>query len=293
MWIGGRPAPAVTRPSRAGLISQGRLGQRLVDTLKVEDIDRWVLGLRAQGAGSAGIHNQLLVLRAALAQAVRWEWITRNPATLAAPVRAAPPPRSGMPDEAVIAAIQAAPHQPAALAFRIAAVTVARRAELAALRWEDVRENQLLISGQIVAYPNPHAYHHPDLVREPTKTRQTRIVTLDAGTMKAIEEWRPVHRGLGPWLLSIGERPPSPDALSWWWRHARDRAGIDHRWWLHDLRHWSATTAIGTGTDVPTVANRLGHSNPAMTLKVYAHAVAAADSAAAAMLGATLDRHAL
>ena len=42
--------------------------------------------------------------------------------------------------------------------------------------------------------------------------------------------------------------------------------------------------AIGPGHDVRTVANRLGHANPAMTLRVYAHAFAAADQKLAAGL---------
>ena len=67
-------------------------------------------------------------------------------------------------------------------------------------------------------------------------------------------------------------------------------AGIDERWRLHDLRHWSATVAIGQGHDVRTVAGRLGHANPAMTLRVYAHAFAAADQAVAAGLGDLLKQ---
>jgi integrase len=66
---------------------------------------------------------------------------------------------------------------------------------------------------------------------------------------------------------------------------ARKASGIDMKWRLHDLRHWSATVSIGQGHDVRTVAGRLGHSNPAMTLRVYAHAFAAADRALAAGLG--------
>lgn len=145
-----------------------------------------------------------------------------------------------------------------------------------------------MVRGQIIATPDP-AGGRPLLTRMPTKTRQGRTVTLDAGTVAAIDAWREVHAGFGPWLLSIGDRPPSPDAITWWWRHARQAAGIDPKWRLHDLRHWSATTAIGLGADIRTVANRLGHSNPAMTLKVYAHAVAAADASTAAALGKVLD----
>jgi integrase len=54
------------------------------------------------------------------------------------------------------------------------------------------------------------------------------------------------------------------------------------------MRPWSATVAIGQGHDVRTVAGRLGHANPAMTLRVYAHAFAAADQAVAAGLGEIL-----
>jgi integrase len=46
-----------------------------------------------------------------------------------------------------------------------------------------------------------------------------------------------------------------------------------------------ATVAIGQGHDMRTVAGRLGHANPAMTLRVYAHAFAAADQAVATGLG--------
>ena len=55
------------------------------------------------------------------------------------------------------------------------------------------------------------------------------------------------------------------------------------------MRHWSATLAIGRGHDIRTVANRLGHANPAMTLRVYAHALDIADQAVAETLGAALD----
>lgn len=51
----------------------------------------------------------------------------------------------------------------------------------------------------------------------------------------------------------------------------------------------SATLAVGSGHEVLTVANRLGHSNPAMTLGVYAHALDIVDQAVAEPPGAALD----
>jgi integrase len=89
-------------------------------------------------------------------------------------------------------------------------------------------------------------------------------------------------------MLGLGPEPVPPDRIGYWWRKARAAAAIGPTWRLHDLRHWSATVAIGQGHDIRTVAGRLGHANPAMTLRVYAHAFAAADRAVAEGLGDVL-----
>jgi integrase len=57
---------------------------------------------------------------------------------------------------------------------------------------------------------------------------------------------------------------------------------------LHDLRHFTATQLIGAGVDVRTVAGRLGHTDPSMTLRVYSHALEERDRAAAAVMGSLL-----
>jgi len=57
---------------------------------------------------------------------------------------------------------------------------------------------------------------------------------------------------------------------------------------LHDLRHFTATQLIGAGVDVRTVAGRLGHTDPSMTLRVYSHALEERDRAAAAVMGRVL-----
>lgn len=49
----------------------------------------------------------------------------------------------------------------------------------------------------------------------------------------------------------------------------------------HDLRHIHATTLLLSGVPVHVVAARLGHADPAITLRVYAHVIRTAESAAA------------
>jgi len=50
---------------------------------------------------------------------------------------------------------------------------------------------------------------------------------------------------------------------------------------LHDLRHLHATTLLLSGVPVHVVAARLGHADPAITLRVYAHLIRSAETAAA------------
>ena len=42
---------------------------------------------------------------------------------------------------------------------------------------------------------------------------------------------------------------------------------------LHDLRHVHATTLLRAGVPVHVVAARLGHADPSITLRVYAHVI--------------------
>lgn len=49
----------------------------------------------------------------------------------------------------------------------------------------------------------------------------------------------------------------------------------------HDLRHLHAATSLLSGVPIHVVDARLGHADPAITLRVYAHVIRAAETAAA------------
>ncbi len=52
---------------------------------------------------------------------------------------------------------------------------------------------------------------------------------------------------------------------------------------LHDLRHVHATTLLRAGVPVHVVAARLGHADPSITLRVYAHVISEQLAKAAAI----------
>ena len=297
------PSTAANQKSRVAQIKADAIGGIPLARLTAVDVDRWHARLARAGAGDGTLRNQHGVLRAAVNQAVRWGWINTNVVAVAQLGRRRQVPRGALQVEDVRLVLAAARElvatgqlEPAAaLGLRLAATTGARRSELAALRWEDVRKNKLTIDSSlaIIRTGSAGAKAKPVLRDDPTKTANRRTVSLDETTVRQLAELRQSCRPYGPWVLAVGDRPVNPERVSAWWRRARDRAGLDRRWRLHDLRHWSATMSIAQGHDIRTVANRLGHANPAMTLRVYAHAVESADTAVAAALGSVLDETSL
>jgi integrase len=57
---------------------------------------------------------------------------------------------------------------------------------------------------------------------------------------------------------------------------------------FHDLRHTVASVLLSQGQSVRAVSQRLGHSNPALTLRVYAHCMPSDDAQLASGLNRLL-----
>jgi integrase len=275
--------------SRANRIKLDPIGSKKVAALKVSDIDRWVARLRENGVGESAIRNRHSVLRAALQQAVRWEWIGVNPASNAPIKRPERIQRSAMTDADVRAVLEAASevNEWCHLAMRLAAETGARRSELAALRWDALVGDRLIVDRQVIVAKGDDGITRKRV--EATKTGSRRAVSLSSSTLELVQSMAGEWAEVTTWMFGPDAEPPHPDRIGWWWKRVREASGIDSKWRLHDLRHWSATSAIANGADVRTVANRLGHADPSMTLRVYAHAVESADVALAARLGQVLD----
>ena len=118
-------------------------------------------------------------------------------------------------------------HDPAAgLALRLAAVAGLRRAELAALRWDDLEGERLMVD-KSVEVVRTEERGRPDVRVAPTKTANRRQVGLDAETIAEVEAQRQVREKISPFTFSLTDGRPSPDRIGWWWtRLARRPASI-------------------------------------------------------------------
>ena len=291
------PSTESNQLSRIRLVKSDRISSLSLSRLTAVDVDQWHARLERRGLGEAAIRNRHLVLRAAMTLAVRWGWVPTNVVAVARLAKRKSQPRGTLSDNDVRAVLSSVSSLVAAgriepqasIALRLAAVTGARRSELAALHWEDLHAGRLVIDSSIAILRSGHGSQRPTLRDDPTKTANRRVISLAAASIDLLELLRADHGAGAPWILSPRSEPVNPERVTAWWRRARDSAGVDVRWRLHDLRHWSATTSIVGGHDIRTVANRLGHANPSMTLRTYAHAVEAADAPIAQTLSLVLD----
>lgn len=262
--------------------------------VRAADLDHLYATMRTQGLAPGTIRKTHTIASAIFAQAEKWDVVTTSPARKATPPKVDPAPVDP-PTAAQVARVLAALDDDPALAcyVRLAASTGARRGELCALRWDDLDLDRgtVLISRALTDGPD-------GIEVKGTKTGRAKAMALDPGTVAALRAHRAqaleLHlatRTEPAWVFPADRdptRPVHPSVVTHRWKRLADRHGLTGVR-LHDLRHFVASQMLAAGADVRTVANRLGHANPATTLRVYAHLIPEADRAAADDLGRLLD----
>lgn len=301
-------APSTVRNTRAIVdrYLRPRLGARKVSKLRTAELDAAYLDLRSAGRARTGgklavatiakVHG---VARAALAQAVRWEWIADNPAERATLPKGdrhiVKPPAAAD----VIRLIDAAEvDDPDFGAFlHLAAAASARRGELCALRWTDLE-----LDAPAVTIERSISLG-VELVEKSTKTGNRRRVALDDDTVAILRARRTRARaraiecgiGLADNAFVFSQdieclTPMRPDLATHRTRRIANRLGLANLR-LHDLRHFGAGELLAAGVDLSTVAGRLGHAGGGRTtLAVYAHLIDHADENAAKAIGDVMRR---
>jgi integrase len=95
------------------------------------------------------------------------------------------------------------------------------------------------------------------------------------------------HADSGYVACTEAGQPYTPGALTHLWRKLTTTAGVKPIR-LHDARHSCGTPLHLRGVPLAVIAKWLGHANPAITTRIYAHSQNEALAAAAASLGAVV-----
>jgi integrase len=270
------------------------LGSIELTKLTAADLDAFYGSLLKQGLHPLSVRKCHAVLSASLHQAEKWGLIDRNPI-----VRASPPParqREIVPptiEEVRQLIVECERFNPdLARLFTVAATTGCRRGELCGLQWGDIDfENATMVVARSIS-DTPAS-----VVVKDTKTHAARRMALDPMTIEVLRGHREAvdakARAAGVTIPPTGfiwsqtvdaSEPYRPTRVSATFRGVRDKLGLTNVT-FHGLRHFSATALAGRGVGIRTIAGRLGHANPNLTLRTYAHFLEVADREAADAMG--------
>lgn len=171
--------------------------------------------------------------------------------------------------------------------WRLALATGMRRGEMCALTWDAVD-----LAARTIHVNRSATQIDKEVVTNDTKSGEDRIIAVGGDMVAALKTWKKqqaeerIAAGVA-WTDSGGllftwqdGTRALPDYLSK--RFVTQQAGMGlPRLSLHGTRHTHATTLLRAGVPVHVVAQRLGHADPSLTLRVYSHAIPADGVAAA------------
>lgn len=291
--VEGKQSPATVHRNQSIIAAINKdLGRIKLNELNARHIDLW-LGKLGDTRSPATVHHYYRVLHAILERGYRWDQLVTNVADKATPPRA---PRKSqedrMPTIDALNVILRDAAQTVRVAVQLAATTGARRGELMALRWSDLRGDTLVISRAIVKVPGK------PMVEKGTKSGAVKSIQLPVTMLNALEDHRLWQQAFAkrargrkspdPRILAnlradpSGATPYMPDWLSQEWERLNDKAGT--RFKFHGLRHMHGTLLVDDGVPLASVAKRQGHS-VAVAADRYIHSVAASDVAATLRVG--------
>lgn len=293
-------------------------GTTLLQDLTMKKIsDAYDKLLAQKKASRNAIHKLNGALSQVMDEAVANELVGSNPCEHVKAPRPRAKERRALSDEQALelaVALRTEEQAGCTVAVWIALATGMRRGEILGLVWRNVDfDRKRVYVGQQYA-----ADHR---IRDPKSEKSHRWLGLDDGTVAFLAEWRQKQAramevagrdqaGETPVCTNAVFKFMDPNTFNRWRRQyfadhglgefgpavqytdstgrKRWRKGAYVGYNLHELRHTQATLLIGSGADIKTVQQRLGHSSASLTMDIYAHFIAQNDRQAANTIGEIL-----
>lgn len=155
--------------------------------------------------------------------------------------------------------------------INLVADTGIRRGEACALKWSDIDWAKGTITIRRNAQYTPQAGVY---ITSP-KNGKSRTVDVGPDVLKLLQQLRieQAEKAISRYVFTQEHSPDimNPQSPTRYFKKFGQRYGIED-FHPHKLRHTSASLAITNGADMVSVSERLGHSDTAVTLRMYAHA---------------------
>lgn len=254
------------------------LGKHKVDKLTQRQVQGMMSEKLAAGVSPATVNHIRAALRAALNQAMAWDLVGRNVASLTPPLQVDKFEGFAFTAPQLRSVVEAASTTDFAALFAVEASIGLRIGELMGLRWRDVdldeeslhvRNQGMVIDGKFTLARLKTASSRRTIPLSPPIVA---IMKRQRASLKAkgLEQG---HTFADTWFV-FGRPDGSPlveSHLREVWEGVKLRAGLPSTVRFHDLRHGALTLLAARGTPLRTLMGIAGHTNPDTTLQIYAH----------------------
>lgn len=269
-----------------------RLGRHRIDRITPLQLQRALTEIAAEVSPTTSNYCRA-ILYAAFRQALRWCITSTNPIDGVDRMHTPQREMTLWSVEQTNAFLTAAREDRLYPMFHLALATGMRVGEILGLQWDDLEGDTLHVRRSL----NVEA-GRPTLA-EPKTNRGRRSIALDPDTVTILEEHRQRQAQERQLLGEAWEHPShmftteigtylDHSNVRRVWNRIQEKANVPHAR-LHDARHLHVSLLIHHGIDTRTIADRIGHSNPAFTLRQYAHVLAGRQRAAAIPLAELLQ----
>ena len=155
--------------------------------------------------------------------------------------------------------------------INLAADTGARRGELCGLQWDDIDWE----SGTVTIRRNLQYSSAKGVYVTSPKNGKIRVVDIGEDVLALLRQLRQEQATscISKWCFTQdgSPEPMFPHSPTRYFKKFGERYGVKD-FHPHKLRHTSASVILTNGGDVVSVSERLGHSDTAVTLRMYSHA---------------------
>jgi integrase len=262
-----RPSTADAYKRILALHVRPYFGQHVkVTDVAFADVDRLHRHVTKHG-GDYIANRTVAVLGKMFSLAIRWQWRTDSPVKGIERNTESKRKRylSGAELERLTQALAAHPDRQTANIVRMLLLTGARRGEVLAMRWADIKDGTWTKPGST------------------TKQKTDHVVPLSAPAQMLLSE----IKGGGEFVFPSDGKTGHIVEIKKGWASICKAAGIKGLR-LHDLRHSFASQLASAGASLPLIGALLGHSNPTTTAR-YAHLFADPQRAAMEKIGAIIE----
>ncbi len=263
------------------------LGHHRLEDLHPLQVKAWLALLQRQGVGARTRQAARSLLLNALGEAVRHNAIATNPVERTAAPKVKVNKREALEHGQVKALLDAVRDHPYEAFFTLAVLHGLRYGELAGLAWGAVDLRKGVVHVRQALSEDPRT-GHCEFVAPKTEAsrREIPLSKLAIDALRKHRAGRLTPRDLLVFTAPGGGPLRRSNFHRRVWQPIKTKAQLPANLRLHDLRHACASTLLASGQDVPTVAATLGHSSPAVTMRIYAHALTSKKAEAAARMDA-------